>query len=147
MFSRRRARQAGGGKITTVLGRETSLEGTLQSGEGLRIDGRFKGTIVAEGDVVIGESAYVEATLRGRNVVIAGEVHGEVEAAGRIELAATGKLYGDLKAVRLLVEEGAVFQGNCYTAAAPEVVAPGTKNEGTSRERQSINPPEEGKNS
>ncbi|MGD0152781.1 MAG: polymer-forming cytoskeletal protein [Thermacetogeniaceae bacterium] len=108
-------------RLATVLGKETGFEGTLVTTGGIRIDGQFKGVVKASGDVIIGENARVEAKLSGRNVLIAGEVYGQVDASGKLELTTTGKLFGDLRAPKMYVEEGAVFHGECktITEAAP----------------------------
>ncbi|MDH7577406.1 MAG: polymer-forming cytoskeletal protein [Bacillota bacterium] len=103
-------------KVDTLLGKNARFEGTIEAEGTLRVDGWFKGTLKANGDIIVGEGAKVEAELEGRHILIAGEVRGRVQAAGKLELTATGKLYGDLEAARLLVEEGAVFQGNCKTS-------------------------------
>jgi cytoskeletal protein CcmA (bactofilin family) len=109
-------------RLETVLGKDASFEGDIEAVGGIRIDGRFKGSVKASGDVVVGESAHIEARITGRNVLIAGEVHGQVEASGKMELTLTGKLFGNLMATKMYVEEGAVFQGECrtFTESAPE---------------------------
>jgi cytoskeletal protein CcmA (bactofilin family) len=104
-------------KLDTILGKDTFFEGTLEAASGIRIDGRFKGAIKSTGDVIVGENAQVEARVSARNVLIAGEVRGLVEASGKLELTVTGKLYGDLRAAKIYVEEGAVFLGECKTFA------------------------------
>lgn len=118
-------------KLDTILGKDTFFEGTLDAVSGVRIDGRFKGAIKSTGDVVVGEGARIEARLSGRNVLIAGEVRGLVEAAGKLELTVTGKLYGELRAAKIYVEEGAVFLGECKTnAEAPPAAQAGLAGEG-----------------
>ncbi len=102
-------------KVDSLLGKNAHCEGTIETEGTFRVDGQFKGTLRAKGDLIVGEGARVEAEIEGRNVLIAGEVRGRVTAAGKLELTATGKLYGELEAARLLVEEGAIFQGNCKT--------------------------------
>ena len=67
------------------------------------------------GDVIVGEGAHIDAKVSGRNVLIAGEVRGQVEASGKMELTLTGKLFGNLRASKMYIEEGAVFQGECKT--------------------------------
>ncbi|NPV29414.1 MAG: polymer-forming cytoskeletal protein [Firmicutes bacterium] len=115
MFWRRRENLSVNEKVDTLLGKNTSFEGTVEAEGTLRVDGLFKGTLKASGDIIVGEGAKVEAELKARHVLIAGEVRGRVEAAGKLELTATGRLYGELQAARLAVEEGAVFQGTCET--------------------------------
>jgi cytoskeletal protein CcmA (bactofilin family) len=104
-------------KMDTILGRDTSFNGEVEAVGGIRIDGCFKGSIKTPGDVVVGENAHIEAKVSGRNVLIAGEIRGDVQASGKLELTLTGKLYGNLLAAKMYVEEGAVFQGECKTFA------------------------------
>lgn len=104
-------------KADSVLGRGARFEGKLESEGSVRLDGFFKGSIKATGDVVVGEGACVEAEIAGRQVLIAGEVRGQVAARGKLELTATGKLYGNMEAASLVVEEGAVLQGDCKMIA------------------------------
>jgi cytoskeletal protein CcmA (bactofilin family) len=104
-------------KMDTILGKETNFKGELEAVGGVRIDGRFKGNIKASGDVIVGEGAYIEAKVSGRNILVAGEIRGQVEASGKMELTLTGKLFGNLQATKMYVEEGAVFQGECKTFA------------------------------
>jgi cytoskeletal protein CcmA (bactofilin family) len=106
-----------GQTLDAVFGKGTRFEGTLESESGVRIDGHYKGLIKVVGDVIIGEDGVVEARVSGNNVQIAGEVHGQVHAAGLLELTDTGKLYGDLQAVKVHMEEGAVFNGRCNPPA------------------------------
>jgi cytoskeletal protein CcmA (bactofilin family) len=102
-----------GQMLDAVLGKDTRFEGTLETERGVRIDGHYKGLIKVAGDVVVGEDGVVEAQVYGHNVQIDGEVHGQVYATGLLELTATGKLYGDLQAAKMHMEEGAVFDGRC----------------------------------
>jgi cytoskeletal protein CcmA (bactofilin family) len=118
-------------KLDTILGKDTNFKGEIETVGGIRIDGRFKGSIKASGDVILGEGAYIEAKVSGRNVLIAGELRGQVEASGKMELTLTGKLLGNLLAAKMYVEEGAVFQGECKTfaEAAPDIEVRGEDQE------------------
>lgn len=98
--------------IHTVVGSETSIKGTIDAQESLRIEGVFEGVINAQGDVYIGEGATVKAEIHGRRVIVAGEVHGNIEAIHGLEIASTGRLYGDITGDRLIVDEGAVYKGS-----------------------------------
>ena len=104
-------------KLETILGKDASFNGEIETVGGIRIDGRLKGAVKTSGDVIVGEGACIEAKISGRNVLIAGEVRGQVEASGKMELTLTGKLFGNLRATKMYVEEGAVFQGECKTFA------------------------------
>lgn len=100
-------------KADSLLGSGASMEGTINTEGSFRIDGKFKGVVKAAGDIVIGEDAEVEASLDGRNILIAGTVHGTVAAEGKLEITSKGKLYGNFQALKLLVEEGALIRGKC----------------------------------
>ncbi|MDD4587669.1 MAG: polymer-forming cytoskeletal protein [Heliobacteriaceae bacterium] len=111
MFGLKRKMAGNSERVDTVIGPDTSFTGTIQAAGSIRIDGQFNGEIRGQGDIIIGENGRVEANIEGRNVVIAGSVEGNITAGGRLELATTGKLYGDLVAGSLVVDEGAVFLG------------------------------------
>lgn len=106
---------AGGGpsyeKVDTIIGKGTEFKGTLSSSGVLRIDGRFEGEILHRGDLVIGETGLVTANIKARHVTIAGEVRGNVEAEGKLELVTSGRLFGDIKVAALVIGDGAVFRG------------------------------------
>jgi cytoskeletal protein CcmA (bactofilin family) len=100
-------------QLETLIGKSTKINGSIHLSGTLRIEGTVEGDIFSEGDVVVGETGIVNAGIKGRNILIAGTIKGNVEAEGRIELTKSGKLLGDLKAAKLIVEEGALFKGNC----------------------------------
>lgn len=100
-------------KVNTLIGLGTEITGTLKANGGIRIDGRVEGQVVNDGDLVVGEEGVVEASVKTRNVTVAGEIRGNVEASGRVEIVSTGRLVGDITVNALVIHEGAVFDGNC----------------------------------
>lgn len=100
-------------KVDTLIGKDTHFQGQISATGTVRIDGEYRGEIKAKGDLVIGETGRVEATVEARNVLVAGYLRGNIVAQGKVDLAPTAKLYGDMKVKNLLIEEGAVFKGNC----------------------------------
>ncbi len=100
-------------KVTTLIGVGTEIKGNVRATGGVRIDGRVDGEIFHDGDLIVGEEGVVEASIKTRNATIAGEVRGNVEASGRVEIVATGKLLGDIIVTTLIINEGAVFDGSC----------------------------------
>ncbi|MCW2278265.1 bactofilin family protein [Heliophilum fasciatum] len=101
--------------VSTVIGKESNFIGTLRAAGSVRIDGQFSGEILGSSDVIVGETGRVEATIDGRNILIAGTVQGNIEATGRLEISSTGKLFGDLTAAALVIDEGALFHGTSKT--------------------------------
>ena len=105
--------EVGNKKIDTLIGKDSGFTGNIESTGTIRVDGKFEGEITTKGDLVIGETGRVQGKIKAQNIIIAGEVKGEVEATGKLELVPTGNLQGEARMTLLVVEEGAVFQGNC----------------------------------
>lgn len=134
---RRMAEQ--GGEVT-IVGQGAKLEGNVVSAGSLRIDGQVKGQINAEGDVMLSPQSQVEADIRAQNVVVAGRFKGKIDVKGKAEIARGGRVDGDVTSKTLVVEEGAIFQGQSVmdqqgaTAApqqGPKTVPPAPEAEGT----------------
>lgn len=83
-----------------------------------RIDGTVDGEIQCQGTLTIGEGAEVRAKISGQVVVIRGKVDGNVTAKEKVELAAPGRLMGNIDTTRLLITEGVVFDGDCSMGVA-----------------------------
>ena len=106
----------------TVLGQGASLEGNIVSAGSLRIDGRVKGQINADGDVVISPQSQVDADIKAESITVAGTFKGNIMVKGRAELARGGRVDGNITCKSLVVQEGAIFQGQSMMdqqAAAP----------------------------
>ena len=99
-----------GGEVT-IVGQGAKLEGTVVSAGSLRIDGQVKGQINAEGDVMLSPQSQVEADIHAQNVIVAGRFKGKIGVKGRAEIARGGRVDGDIASKTLVVEEGAIFQG------------------------------------
>jgi cytoskeletal protein CcmA (bactofilin family) len=93
------------------LGSGVRLEGKLTFAGTVRIDATFKGSIVTDGVLVVGQGAKVDAEIACGTVVIEGEVNGNVSASAAVELKATGRLHGDVETPALSVDRGALFEG------------------------------------
>ena len=101
-------------KIDTIIGKECSFKGNLETpGGAVRIDGYFEGELHIGGDLIIGESGNVVGNVVAKNITVAGEVNGTIEARGKLELTPTAKVIGDSKMTILVVEDGAFLQGMC----------------------------------
>ena len=99
-------------EIETIIGKNTKFKGTI-SGEGnVRIDGALDGEISSTGDIVIGEQGNVTATIKANNVLISGTVKGNIHVNSKLEITATGNLFGDVRASVLSIAEGAAFKGS-----------------------------------
>jgi len=99
--------------IESTIGANTHIKGDIQGDGGLRIDGVVEGTIEITGNLVITESAKVRAEVKANNVSIAGAVQGNV-SANRVEIADTGRVWGDMTIKSLLINEGAYLRGQTF---------------------------------
>ena len=108
----------------SLIGKHSAFDGKLKATGSVRIEGSFRGELTGDANIVIGDSGRVEANMQGKNIILAGEVRGNITASGRTEITASGKLYGDLKTKSLVIDDGAVFQGACITEETTRVSSP-----------------------
>jgi cytoskeletal protein CcmA (bactofilin family) len=100
-------------KVTTIIGPGTRVEGTLEAKGIIRVDGVVQGKMITPSEIIIGEEGKVEADVEAGNLVIAGVMTGNAEVRGRLEIKQGGTLRGDLHADKVIMEEGASFDGRC----------------------------------
>jgi cytoskeletal protein CcmA (bactofilin family) len=86
------------GRCETSIGPNTSIIGMLKSDGDIRIDGSFEGEIEVLGNVIVGETGRVIASITATNIHISGAVKGDMSAQDRLEISETGKLWGDVTA-------------------------------------------------
>jgi cytoskeletal protein CcmA (bactofilin family) len=98
-------------KPETIIGPTTSLQGHLKAEGTMRIDGGVEGAVEASGNVLVGQGGRVQGNVSGQNVLVAGVVKGNILAAQRLEIVATGRVLGDITVRALLIEEGGLFRG------------------------------------
>jgi cytoskeletal protein CcmA (bactofilin family) len=96
----------------------TEFHGELRFRDVFRVDGRVKGKIVSENTLIIGEAGTVEAEIDCGVVSIRGTVTGRVHGRQRIELLAGSRVNATLISPKLVIEEGAFFQGECDMGAS-----------------------------
>lgn len=108
----------------TVLGADSQGEGTLQTKHDIYIAGDFRGSIKSEGTVVLNGGAKLEADVTGRIVIIHGHVIGNVTAVERLEVGATGRIKGDVRAGAARVTEGGQLEGSCIIVSSQQTAEP-----------------------
>ena len=97
----------------THIGPGIVINGELSSEESLRVDGYVKGQILLrEAELTIGQSARIEADVRSVRVLVLGTVNGNIAATERIELGASASVTGNLSANKVVIVEGAQFNGS-----------------------------------
>ena len=99
---------------------DASMTGTLAFKDpvNLQINGQFEGTLDAKGKLSIGEKARVKATIHGDAITISGTVAGDIAATSRLELLGTARVNGKVATPRLIIQDGAVFQGTIEMGAS-----------------------------
>jgi cytoskeletal protein CcmA (bactofilin family) len=94
------------------IGKAVKINGQIFSKEDLYVDGDVEGTIeLNENKLTIGPSGRVQAGVKAREVVVLGQVQGNVEAMEKIDIRKDAKLVGDIKTARIIIEDGAYFKG------------------------------------
>ena len=112
-----------------TLASDVEIKGSIKFQQDLSVDGKIEGEISSpNGVLVVGQNAEVRGEIKTKSVTVYGRVHGNITVDERCELKANAQLHGDLKAARLVIEEGATFVGksevtpNKVTQMKPEVV-------------------------
>lgn len=97
----------------TVIGVGSSFRGTLMVEGTLRVDGDFDGDLLNCDRLEVGTHGCVRVDVHVREAVVAGQMHGSVQADDKIELLTGAKVYGDLTCRRVIIEDGVHFTGRC----------------------------------
>ena len=117
-----------GGAAT--VGKSVRIVGQIFAKEDLYVDGDVEGTIeTLENKVTIGPNGRVKAAIKAREVIILGQVQGNVETSDKVDLRKDAKLVGDITTARISIEDGAVFKGSIDIRKAepkPAVASPAT---------------------
>src|SRR5271156_5960835 len=101
-----------GDATAAVIGKSVQIRGEVKGSEDLMVDGHVEGTItLVESRLTIGPNAHVSANVSAKDVILLGQLSGNVTATGKVELRDGCDLVGDISAARLSIEESAVFRG------------------------------------
>ncbi len=111
--------------LTAFIDEGSEIEGKYTFSGTVMLNGHFRGEIVSNDSLIVGEKGVVNASIRAGIVLISGEVVGNVMAAERVELRGSARVYGDVEAPVVVIEEGVLFEGHCrMTKARPVEAAP-----------------------
>lgn len=105
-----------------VLNSDVEVKGTLKFSGELTFDGKLDGDINSDGTLNLGDNAVVKGTLDVGSVVVRGKITGNIIAKDKIELKVKTELFGDVRASKLVIEEGVTFVGK--TEVNPNKVSP-----------------------
>lgn len=104
-------------KISSVIGSDMVVEGDIRAKEAVKVEGSVTGNVETEGALIISSTGKVKGNVKGSNIVIGGSLEGDLTSGGRTEVASTGKVIGNIRTKSLIVDENAVFQGQCIMNA------------------------------
>ena len=99
------------GNAVNLIGKGTEIEGTLRTDSSIVVHGKVKGDIICKNTITIGSDGYIEGNVEAQNAIVGGTVSGTLKVSGKIVLESNSALHGELKTSKLVIDEGAVFDG------------------------------------
>jgi cytoskeletal protein CcmA (bactofilin family) len=117
MFKRRR-KPAGRNGLTAFIDEGSEMEGRYTFSGTVMLNGRFKGEISTTDTLIIGDKGVMNGDIRAGQVLVSGEVVGNILGTERVELKRTARVFGDVEAPVVVVEEGVLFEGHCRMTKA-----------------------------
>lgn len=119
-----------------MISQGTEIIGTVSTKNDLRISGKVDGKVRAEGKTILTNSGFIKGDLKSAEADIAGKVEGEILVNNKLILRQTAVVKGDIQTKVLLVEEGAVFEGDCKMGSTSNI---DKKLDENSREKETVN--------
>jgi len=105
-----------------ALNSDVEIKGNIKFSGELTFDGKLDGEIHTDGSLTLGDSAVINGNIGAQTVVVRGKVNGNINAKEKIEIKAKAELFGDIRATKLVIEEGVTFVGK--TEVNPNKVQP-----------------------
>ena len=110
------------GSSKNILNSDVEIKGNIKFSGVLTLDGKLDGEIHTDGALLLGDSAVINGNINAQSVVVRGKVHGNINAKEKIEIKSKAELFGDIRASKLVIEEGVTYVGK--TEVNPNKVAP-----------------------
>lgn len=111
-------------RMETIIGMESTVRGELTIAGTVRVDGTIEGDIAAD-FVVVGETGRIQGNIRSRGTVVGGRVDGNIDSSETVELKHSARVFGEIRTAKLVMSEGALFDGlSCMKQKAEESAAP-----------------------
>ena len=134
-------------QVGTIIGPGAVLDGPLTTKDSTRIDGTVKGNATISGALIVGQEGKITGTVSAMNAYIAGEVTGNISAPqGKVEISDTGKVIGDVTCKGIIIDENAVFSGQCDMTGIEKNSAEVAKERAAADKEASEDKPSEEKN-
>ena len=100
-------------KDLNLIGEGTVIEGKLKSQGSVRIDGRIVGDIIAHEAVAVGPTGDIEGSVSAKTITVGGKIKGSIAAQEKLVFQSQAVVRGDIRAAKLVIDEGALFDGKC----------------------------------
>jgi cytoskeletal protein CcmA (bactofilin family) len=115
------ARDIKDGRLSGYVGTGTTLTGETNFQAMLRVDGHLTGRVISDnGTLIVGSGGQVDADVLVSSATIGGIVNGDIVATEKVELGRTARVIGNIQTPRLMIEDGAIFEGSCSMLKAKE---------------------------
>lgn len=98
-------------RVEVTVGPTANIKGDLECDGIVKVDGVYQGSIKTVSNVIISDSARVDATIEAQNVSVSGQVKGSIVAKGRLEILSTGKVWADVTVTSFLLDDGGKLHG------------------------------------
>ena len=105
--------KAEAGKIETLVGRDSKFNGTVKVNGSVRIDGNLEGKVESKESVVLGKDGRIKGDVKTKNIIVGGQMVGNIHASDRAEFQQGASFQGELFCKQLIIEEGVFFEGRC----------------------------------
>lgn len=100
-------------QITTIIGCGSECNGDFSAEGSIRVDGTIQGNVTVSGTLIVGVAGYINGDVSANIVIVGGEITGNVNAPEKTELTSTARMIGDIVTSTIVIDERAIFQGNC----------------------------------
>ncbi len=100
-------------QITTIIGNGAECNGDFNAEGSIRVDGTIQGNVTVSGTLIVGVAGYINGDVNANVVIVGGEINGNVDAPEKMELTSTARMIGDIVTSTIVIDEKAIFQGNC----------------------------------
>ncbi len=110
------------GSSKNVLNSDVEIKGNIKFSGELTLDGKLEGEIHTDGTLQLGDNATINGNINAQSVIVRGKVHGNINVREKIEIKSKAELFGDIRASKLVIEEGVTYVGK--TEVNPNKVAP-----------------------
>ena len=108
------------GELSTILGKGSVFEGKLNVEHTLRVDGKFTGDIVTTDTLIIGKEGNINGNVDAKMLIVGGKISGTAKIKDKIVLETKSEFRGEMKTTKLVIDEGAVFDGRCSMKTGSE---------------------------